>query len=72
MAAHQALPSLGFSRQEHWSGLPLPSPESPLVDFKHSPEPWDKWNGEVAHKFFVPQSLLESQCLEVELRSLQL
>ena len=21
MAAHQALPSLGFSRQEHWSGL---------------------------------------------------
>ena len=25
-AAHQALPSLGFSRQEHWSGLPLPSP----------------------------------------------
>ena len=25
MAAHQALPSLGFSRQEHWSGLPLPS-----------------------------------------------
>ena len=26
MAAHQALPSLGFSRQEHRSGLPLPSP----------------------------------------------
>ena len=26
MAAHQALPSLGFSRQEHWSGLPFPSP----------------------------------------------
>ena len=26
-AAHQAPPSLGFSRQEHWSGLPLPSPE---------------------------------------------
>ena len=26
MAAHQALPSLGFSRQEYWSGLPLPSP----------------------------------------------
>ena len=23
---HQALPSLGFSRQEHWSGLPFPSP----------------------------------------------
>ena len=25
-AAHQAAPSLGFSRQEHWSGLPFPSP----------------------------------------------
>ena len=25
-AAHQALLSLGFSRQEHWSGLPFPSP----------------------------------------------
>ena len=25
-AAHQVPPSLGFSRQEHWSGLPLPSP----------------------------------------------
>ena len=24
-AAHQAPLSLGFSRQEHWSGLPLPS-----------------------------------------------
>ena len=24
-AAHQAPPSLGFSRQEHWSGLPFPS-----------------------------------------------
>ena len=26
-AAHQAPPSMGFSRQEYWSGLPLPSPE---------------------------------------------
>ena len=25
MAAHQAPPSLGFSRQEHCSGLPFPS-----------------------------------------------
>ena len=25
MAAHQAPLSLGFSRQEHWSGLPFPS-----------------------------------------------
>ena len=26
MAAHQAPLSLGFSRQEYWNGLPLPSP----------------------------------------------
>ena len=26
MAAHQASPSLGFSRQEHWNGLTFPSP----------------------------------------------
>ena len=25
-AARQAPPSMGFSRQEHWSGLPFPSP----------------------------------------------
>ena len=24
-AAHQAPPSMGFSRQEYWSGVPLPS-----------------------------------------------
>ena len=35
-AAHQALLSLGFSRQEHWSGLPFPSP-------MHESEKW-KWS----------------------------
>ena len=28
--AHQAPPSMGFSRQEYWSGVPLPSPEKTL------------------------------------------
>ena len=28
-AAHQAPPSMGFSRQEYWSGVPLPSPLLP-------------------------------------------
>ena len=32
-AAHQAPPSLGFSRQKHWSGLPFPSP-------MHQSEKW--------------------------------
>ena len=26
-AAYQALPSMGFSRQEYWSGVPLPFPK---------------------------------------------
>ena len=30
-AAHQAPPSLGFSRQEHWSGLPFPSPMHEII-----------------------------------------
>ena len=30
-AAHQAPLSMGFSRQEYWSGLPLPSPLHALV-----------------------------------------
>ena len=38
-AAHQAPPSLGFSRQEHWSGLPFPSP-------MHESESW-KWSHSV-------------------------
>ena len=33
-AAHQAPPSMRFSRQEYWSGVPVPSPESTLWDIK--------------------------------------
>ena len=33
-AAHQAPPSMGFARQEQWSGMPLPSPT-----FTHYPVP---------------------------------
>ena len=29
-AAYQAPPSMGFSRQEYWSGVPLPSPSTNL------------------------------------------
>ena len=32
-AAYQAPPSMGFSRQEYWSGVPLPSPEGYLSCF---------------------------------------
>ena len=34
-AAHQAPPSMEFSRQEYWSGVPLPSPTSVLNTLRH-------------------------------------
>ena len=34
-AAHQAPPSMGFSRQEDWGGVPLPSPWPILGGLKH-------------------------------------
>ena len=33
-AAFQAPPSMGFSRQEYWSGVPLPSPKAKDNIFK--------------------------------------
>ena len=35
-AAHQAPPSMGFSRQEYWSGVPLPSPIMKFSKKKYS------------------------------------
>jgi len=37
--AHQAPPSMGFSRQKYWSGVPLPSPFSCSVT-SNSATPW--------------------------------
>ena len=44
-AAHQAPPSMGFSRQEYWSGVPLPSPYLALIPYiiiprTYSPHPY--------------------------------
>ena len=44
--AHQAPLSVGFSRQEYWSGLPFPSPED-------LPNPDRTWVSGVAGKFFI-------------------
>ena len=48
MAAHQAPPSLGFSRQEYWSGLPFPS--------IHESETW-KWSRSVVSDSSRPHGL---------------
>ena len=36
-AAHQAPPSMGFSRQEYWIGVPLPSPAKALYSLSNQP-----------------------------------
>ena len=38
-AAFQAPPSMGFSRQEYWSGVPLPSPIYGLDNPKEGRQP---------------------------------
>ena len=56
MAAQQAPPSLGFSRQEHWSGLPFPSP-------KHESEKW-KWSRSVVSDPQPPHGLQPPRLLQ--------
>ena len=53
MAAHQAPPSLGFSRQEHWNGLPFSSP-------MHESEKW-KWSRSVVSDPQRPHGLQPSK-----------
>jgi len=55
MAAHQAPSSLGFSKQEHWSGLPFPSP-------LHESEKW-KWSRSVVSNPQQPHGLQPSRLL---------
>ena len=55
MAAHQAPLSLGFSRQEHRSGLPFPSP-------MHESEKW-KWSRSVVSDSSWPHGLQPTRLL---------
>ena len=54
-AAYQASPSMGFSRQEHWSGLPFPSP-------MHESEKW-KWSRSVVSDSHQPHGLQPTRLL---------
>ena len=50
-AAYQAPPSMGFSRQEYWSGVPLPSPlrrtPIPKCTYQTLTPQFDSWVGEI-------------------------
>ena len=55
-AAHQAPPSMGFSRQEYWSGVPLPSPSDVQAGFRKGRRTKDQianicWITEKAREF---------------------
>ena len=52
---HTRLPCLGFSRQEHWSGLPFPSPT-------HKSETW-KWSCSVVSDSSRPRGLQPTRLL---------
>ena len=51
-AAYQAPPSMGFSRQEYWSGVPLPSPRGAYTHTQICIQGWcTKW--EDLYTFFT-------------------
>ena len=53
-AAHQALLPMGFSRQEYWSGVPLPSPrKTPTSALLTMPKPLTVWITTNHEKFFM-------------------
>ena len=54
-AAHQAPLSLGFARQEHWSGVPFPSP-------MHESKKW-KWSRSVVSDSSRPHGLQPTRLL---------
>ena len=43
-AAHQASPSVGFSRQEYWGGVPSPSPAGTWEANNNQKVAWWVWN----------------------------
>ena len=51
-AAYQAPPSMGFSRQEYWSGLPLPSPRN-----------WYRWSYLQSRK---RDTDIENKCMDTK------
>ena len=61
-AAHQAPLSLGFSRQEHWSGLPFPAPTIRMAMIKMSVND-ECWRG-VAKRGTLPHSPWECKLVQ--------
>ena len=65
-AAYQALPSMGASRQEYWSGVPLPSPNGMYIAQHKLNHQWRKnwkYNGHISLE--KPQMLFCFDCSQI-------
>ena len=73
-AAYQASPSMGFSRQEYWSGVSSPSPTTSLVYYKNNSVTarWkryrgqDTWKGYWASMFSAHYSPTIATCSQTQ------
>ena len=71
-AAYQALLSMGFSRQEYWSGVPLPSPLLPWCNISSNPPTTlpvmpkinNRFNKYFCSSYIVPGTTLRAQILQ--------
>ena len=79
-AAYQAPPPMGFSKQEYWSGVPLPSPEvrlessntegsgDEIVENAHKPSQWLQTFQPIGHRELLKNWQQES-CHVLEILS---
>ena len=65
--AHQVPLSMGFSKQEYWSGLPCPSPRG-LLDSGMKPS--SLMSPALAGEFFITSAIWEARRLYSEVKSL--
>ena len=75
-AAFQAPPSMGFSREEYWSGLPFPSPGD-LPDPEIEPTPpalaggffTTEPSGKSFNTYFIVNAMIIFKCTEIALKN---
>ena len=62
-SAYQASPSMGFSRQKYWSGVPLPSPVQSFSRVQLFVTPWTAAR-QASLSFTISQGLLKLMSIE--------
>ena len=69
-SAYQAPPSMGFSRQEYWSGVPLPSPieKHSLSNFDRRIHVWKHYLILIRFSFPHPESFIITLCSQIPIK----